>query len=383
VLPFANLSSDPEQEYFADGITECLLMELSRLSGLFVISRHSSFLYKGRSKRAEEIGAELGVRFLVEGSVQRSGSQVRITAQLIDASTGAHLWAERYDRELKDIFALQDDVTQHIVAVLQVRLGSDDQKRASHQGTASLEAHDHVLHGLERFWTYEREPVEESSALFAKAVELDPGYAFAHAWLARVLTFCWAMLWDSREETLTRAFDHARMAVDLAPQLPYAHAVLCWLQIWRKQSEAAIAAGWRAVTLDPNNADAHFFLSIAFSTAARGEEALHHISKALRLNPHPSALYQWGLGMCYFVLEEYDQAIAACRRGVELKDAFISNHFWLCVTYTLLGRDEEARIEREKALTLSGGHKPVVRGIWVEEDLRLRMRGLALLAGLA
>src|SRR5450755_3559181 len=383
VLPFANMSSDSEQEYFADGITDGLIAELSRLPGLFVISRHSSFVYKGVSKRAEEIGAELGVRYLLEGSVQRAAERVRITVQLIDAASGAHLWAERYDRELKDIFAVQDDVTQRIVNVLQVKFAAAEQERIGHVGTANVEAHDCLLRGLERFWKFTPESTREASVQLVRAVELDPGYAAAHTWLARVLVFRWIMILDPNPETLERAYDHIRLAVDLDPKAPHAQAVLCWVQLWRKQGEAAIAAGWRAVHLDPNNADAYFFLSFALAVSGRGEEALHNIVKAMRLTPHPSAFYQTALCLCYIVLEEYDLAIAACKRGIEVTDASVPNHYWLCLIYTLLGRDEEARVERERLMELSGGRKPVMQVIWLDGDLRLRMHAVARLAGLA
>jgi TolB-like protein len=382
VLPFANMSADPGQEYFADGITDGLITDLSRLASLFVISRHSSFVYKGLSKRAEEIGAELGVRYLLEGGVQRAGDRVRISAQLIDTTSGAHLWAERYDRELKDIFAVQDDVTRRIVAVLQVKLAGSEAERLGHEGTGSIEAHDALLRGLERFWVYTADTVEQARVLFAKALELDPGYAFAHAWLARTLAYQWLSLWDPREETLEQAYEHARMAVDLDPNMPYAHSALGWVQLWRKQEEAAIAAGRRAVALDPNNADAHLFLSVTLSAAGRGEEALPHIQKGMRLNPYPSSFYQSALGFCYFVLNDFDKAIAACRRGVELSEAFMPNHFWLCATYTQLNRHEEALVEREKMLALTGGRKPVIRSIWLNEGLRQRMQGLKQVADL-
>jgi adenylate cyclase len=382
VLPFANMSSHSEQEYFADGITDGLIAELSRLPGLFVISRHSSFVYKGVSKRAEEIGAELGVRYLLEGSVQRAAKRVRITVQLIDAASGAHLWAERYDRELKDIFAVQDDVTQRIVNVLQVKFAAAEQERIGHVGTANVEAHDCLLRGLERFWKFTPESTREASVQLVRAVELDPGYAAAHTWLARVLVFRWITVLDPNPETLERAYDHIRLAVDLDPKAPHAQAVLCWVQLWRKQGEAAIAAGWRAVHLDPNNADAYFFLSFALAVSGRGEEALHNIIKAMRLTPHPSAFYQTALCLCYIVLEEYDLAIAACKRGIEVTDASVPNHYWLCLIYTLLGRDEEARVERERLMELSGSRKPVMQVIWLNGDMRLRMHALAKLAGL-
>ena len=382
VLPFANMSSDSEQEYFADGITDGLITELSRLPGLFVISRHSSFVYKGVSKRAEEIGAELGIRYLLEGSVHRAADRVRIAARLIDAASGVHLWAERYDRELKDVFAVQDDVTQRIVNVLQVKFVAAGQKRGSHGGTASVEAHDCLLRGLERFWKFTPESTEEASAQLIRAVELDPGYAAGHAWLARVLVFRWIMMLELNPETLERAYDHIRLAADLDSKGPHTQAVLCWVQLWRKQGEAAIAAGWRAVDLDPNNADAYFFLSFALAVSERGEEGLHNILKAMRLTPHPSAFYQTALGLCYFVLDEYELAIAAYKRGIEVTDVSIPNHYWLCLIYTLLGRDEEARLERERLTELTGGRKPALRYIWLNDDLGFRMNGLARLAGL-
>ena len=382
VLPFANMSSDSEQEYFADGITDGLITELARLPGLFVISRHSSFVYKEVSKRAEEIGAELGVRYLLEGSVHRAAERVRITVQLIDAATGSHLWAERYDRELKDVFAVQDDVTERIVNVLQVKFAAAKHQRIGHGGTDNVEAHDCLLRGLERFWIFTPESTKEASVQLVRAVELDPGYAAGHIWLARVLVFRWIMILEPSTEILESAYDHIRLAVDLDPKAPHAQAVLCWVQLWRKQGEAAIAAGWCAVHLDPNNADAYFFLSFALAVSGRGEEALHNIVKAMRLTPHPSAFYQTALCLCYIVLEDYDLAIAACKRGIEVTDASIPNHYWLCLIYTLLGRDEEARVEREKLMELSGGRKPVLQVIWLDGDMRLRMHALARLAGL-
>ncbi len=178
------------------------------------------------------------------------------------------------------------------------------------------------------------------------------------------------------------AFEHARAATDLAPQMPYGHAVLCWVELWRKRGEDSIAAGWRAVAMDPNSADAHLFLSLSLSAAGRGEEALHCIEKGMRLDPHPSAFYQYALGQCYFVLEDYEKAVEPLKRGVELRRSFVPNLYLLCLVYTLLGRDDEARLVREEVLVLTGGRTAAVRSMWVDEDLRLRWEGLAHLAGL-
>jgi TolB-like protein len=384
VLPFINYSSDPEQEYFADGITEDLTTELSRISGLFLISRHSAFVYKGMAKRAEEIAAELGVQYLLEGSVRRCERQVRISAQLIDAAFGEHIWAERYDRQLEDIFAVQDDVTRRIVDVLQVKLAGPEAELIGCEGTHSLEAYDMLLRGLERYWVFTPTSTGDAVEKFARAVELDSGYATGHAWLSRALTFRSIMLWDPAAETLDRAYDHARVAVDLDDRLPLAHSMLGWVQLWRRQGEASIAAGRRALTLDPNNADAHLFLSYSLVAAGRAREALHSIEKGMRLNPHPSAVYQYALGLIYFMLDEYENAIAAFKCGIEVTDVFIPNHRHLCMTYTLLGREKEARVEREKVMSLRRGGKCSLQPVFFfDENLSRRMTALAELAGVA
>jgi TolB-like protein/Tfp pilus assembly protein PilF len=383
VLPLTNMSCNQDQEYFADGFTDCLITEVSRISGLFVISRQSSFIYKGVVKRSEAIGVELGVRYLLEGSIQRSGKLVRITAQLIDAVSGAHVWADHYDRELKDIFSLQDDVTRCIVTVLKVQLAHNEIDRFGHEGTVSPEAHDSLLRGLERFWLYTPETTEQAKLHFSCAVELDPDYAAAHVWLARSVVFQWIFLWDLRDEALEQALEHVRIAIDLDPQHSNAYSALCWVQCWRKQGESSLEAGRRAVALDPNNADAYLFLAMILAALGRGEEALNYIKTGLRLNPLPSSFYQAALGFCYYSQEKYEEAIAAYKRGAEVTDAFIPNHVWLCLIYKLLGRESEARIEREKVLALSGGRKPAVRHIFLDETLSARTQELIQLTGLA
>jgi adenylate cyclase len=378
VLPFTNLSNDQEQGYFADGITDTLITELSRLPELLVISRQSSFAYRNAPMKAEEISRELGVRYLLHGSVQRAASRVRIIAQLIDAESGAHLWAERFDREIENVFHVQDEVVRHIMAVLQVRIvaGSDRLRSPQEEGPRNLEAHDRLMRGLERFWIYTQESMDKAHGFFKQAVELAPTDAEAHAWLARALVFRWLMYWDERPDGLEQAYHHARTAVDLGPRLPQAYTVLCWVQLWRRECAAAAAAGRRAATLDPNNADAHMFIAYALSVCGKGKEAMHHIEKALRLNPHPSSLYHFTLGQCYYVLKDYEKAIEAFRQGVAVWNAFYPNHFYLCLTYTLLGREEEARSARESLLALTEGRRPALRRIQlhsgVDQELERR-----------
>jgi adenylate cyclase len=367
VLPFTNMSDDPGQDYFVDGIVEDLTTDLSKLSGLVVISRHSAFAYKGTGRSAGDIARELGVRYLVEGSVRRDGHRVRIAAHLIDSVSGAHLWADRYDRDLKDIFAVQDEVAQRIVKSLQVKLVGIESDRLGHEGTSSLEAHDLLLRGLERLWHYSQEPAADAQAFFAKAVALDPDYAAAHAWLARSYVFQWAMNWIS-EDSLEVAYEHAKTAVALDDNLPLGHAVLGWVQMWRKQANNALSAGRHAVALDPNNADAQLFLSITLSALGRGKESLNYIRNAIQLNPHPSTLYLMALGITYYVLGQFEEAIEAHQRGVELRPRFPPNHLCLAMTYLRLERQEEAIAVWRAHLALTNGRP--LHGVWIEETLR-------------
>lgn len=351
VMPFVNISADPKHEYFADGITDDIITDLSKLSGLFVISRHSSFAYKATNKPLTEIAAAMRVRYLVEGSVRRQGDRARITANLVDTKSERSLWAERYDRDLTDIFAVQDDVAHSIVHALEIKLTGFEADRLGHEGTNSIEAHDALLRGLERFWLYTREGCIESQKQFHRAVELDPNYAYGHAWLARSYVYPWIMNWvPVIEQTLLPALVHAEKAVELDDLLPFSHSILGWVLLWRRDAQRAIAEGRRACALDTNNADAHIFLSYTLTATGRSAEGLRYIEKGMRLNPHPSCLYLQTLGLCYFAMAEYEKAIAAFNEGVEVNPMFLPHHTMLAVTYALLGREEEMRAERNVVL---------------------------------
>lgn len=381
VLPLANIGADPTQEYFSDGITDSLIADLSRLSGLQVISRQTSFAYKNSSQRGDRIAAELGVQHLLEGSVQRWGGRVRIAVQLVHAASGAHLWSERYERELNDLFALQDDVTRRIVGALHVQLTRIENEQFGHDRTASVEAHDALLRGLQQHWQYTPTSNDAARAWFAKALQLDDDYAAAHAWLARALAFQWIMRFSDEDTVLEDALRHAQRAVELQPRLPYALSVLGWVQLWRGERDASLAASWEAVSLAPHNAEANMMLAMGLSSAGRGEEALFFIGEALRLNPHPSAFYQYALAQCHLALEEYDAAIAALKRGYEVSDTFIPGPITLCLIYAWLGREQEMRVYREKTLALLGGDKRGIHYPWLEPRLRARHEESLRLAG--
>ena len=384
VIPFANMSADPEQEYFADGITEDLITDPSKLAGLSVISRHSSFVYKKANKRIEEIGVELGVRYILEGSVRRGGETMRITAQLVDARSGEHVWAQRFDRPVQDAFCVQDDVTQKIVAALAVSLTPLEAARIGHEGTASLEAHDSLLRGLQRFWIYSEAANREAQALFERALEHDGDYAAAHAWLARSLLFDYAMSWaDSTVETLELARRHAQTAVELDGLLPFAHAIRCWAELWARNGSAALEAGRRAIALDPNNTDARLFQSLSLSARGQGEDGLRQIETGMALNPHPSTIYYWARGWSLQVLGRDQEALADFKAGTRLRAAFVPNLLyatWACVN---LGRMKDAHRYRDAIVAIIAGQQQRVRNIWLDAAWQRRFADALQQIGLA
>jgi adenylate cyclase len=370
VLPFDNMSGDPAQEYFVDGITEDLIADLSKISGLFVIARHSAFTYKGRAVKVQEVGRELGVRYVLEGSVRKADNRVRITAQLVEAGTGGHLWAERYDRDLEDIFAVQDEVAHKIVGALEVKLVKGERERGSRKDTDNLEAYDCMLRGNEQFFRLTQEGVAQARAMFQRAIELDPDYASAYAWLARAHVYDWIVGWNfSFEQTVERGFELAQKAVALDDTLPYGHSMLGWAHLWKKQHEPAIAEGERAVALDPNDADAHAWLAMSLSWAGRPEEAMRLIAKAMRHNPHYPVVYLFIVGHAYFVMERYEESIAALRRSVVRNPDFLPGHLFLGAVCGLLGREEEGRAAVAEIAGISPNY-PRGRSLSVFKDPR-------------
>ncbi|MBI3800740.1 MAG: tetratricopeptide repeat protein [Deltaproteobacteria bacterium] len=345
VLPFTNISSDPEQEYFSDGITEDLITDLSKLSGLFVISRNSAFLYKGRAVKPEQVSQELGVRYLLEGSIRKANSQVRITAQLIDSTTGYHLWAERYDRELQDIFAVQDEVTRKIVAALEVKLTEGEQQRLGRAPTENLEAYDYYLRGLECHALTTEEANAQAQQLFAKAIQLDPQFAIAHAYLGWTYFEDWVLGWNQKAETLVGAAHWAQRALALDRTLSDGHRLLGTIHLWKKEYEQAIAEVEQAITLDPNCADSYVALGDVLNWVGRPEEAIELIEKGMRLNPQYPTWYVWDLGHAYYLAGRYEEAITTLKRVLIRNPNFMPPHAYLCTIYVELGRTEEAQSE--------------------------------------
>ena len=355
VLPFTNLSSDPEQEYFSDGITEDLITDLSRLSGLFVIARHSTFTYKEKAVKVQEVSRELGVRYVLEGSVRKVGERVRITAQLIDAPTGHHLWAERYDRPLKDIFALQDEIVQKIVTTLRLQLSLWEHGHLVRKTTDNLKAYDSYLRGVEYFYRSTQEATAQARQMFEYALALDSQYAEAYAQLGWTYSMGWISQWSQDSQALEQAFALAQKAVALDASLSLAHRVLSCVSLWKKQHEQAIVAAERAVALAPNDAEGYMRLGEVLNFAGRPEEAIGWVEKAIRLNPR-AFLYSFFLGHAYYLTGRYEEAIAVLKGILTRNPDFLPTHIYLAAIYSELGRETEARAEVAEVLRRSPHH---------------------------
>ncbi len=352
VLPFTNMSGDAEQEYFADGISEDIITELSRFEGLLVIARNSTFRFKGQAVDVSDVARALGVRYVLEGGVRREGGRVRITAQLIDAKSGGHLWAERYDRELTDVFAVQDDVTRQIIAALQSKLGELTPTRGNNPLTTSAEAYDLYLRG--RIYKDRRTQQTNTRAqeLFETAIELDAAFAAAYAELGHAKMLAWYYGWSEGAAAIEDAEQAALKAVALDRSLPQAHDRLAWALAWQNRVDEAITAARQATALDTNFASGYSTLSTMLSFGGESAEALAAADIALRLDPY-SFTAETGRGQAHFIAQDYEQAITDFRASLALNPDFGAAHQYLAATYGLLGYEEEARAEAAEVLRLT------------------------------
>jgi adenylate cyclase len=383
VLPFTNMSDDPEQDYFSDGMTDDLITDLSRLSGLLVIARHSVFAYKGKPVNLKDVSRELGVRYVLEGSVRRADAQVRINAQLIDATTGYHVWAERYDRALKDIFVLQDEIMQKIVRALEIKLTKEEQERFRLAPTNNLEAYDYFLRGWQYFWRLTQKDMVQARQMFERATQIDPQYAGAHAGLSTAYLNEFVFQWDPQPQTLERAFDMAQKAVTLDDSLALAHHALGVVYPWKKQPEQAIAELERAIALDPNYANAYAMLADTLCWAGRPEEAIGLMKKAMRLNPHYEQYQSWyvyTLGESYRFAGQYEEAITILKRALLLNPTFWPADIHLAVAYSELGQEEEAHVAAAEVLRINPSFSlELGRQTWPYKDPAQMERDMATL----
>jgi adenylate cyclase len=353
VLPFVNMSGDPEQEYFSDGITEDLITDLSRVSGLLVIARNSVFIYKGKAAKIEQVGRELGVRYVLEGSVRKVKDRVRITAQLVDASTSGHIWAERYDRDLEDIFALQDEVTQRIVSALTVKLTENEQvcRACKCQSSCNIEAYDFYLRGLESLFRFTKEANFLARKMFEKSIELDPQYAPAYSRMGETYLDEWVLGWNPNTHLVDKAFELANKAIALDESLSEPHGLLGNVYLWKRQHEEAIAELEKAISMNPNDADALSELGGILAWSGKPEESVGIIKQAMRLNPRYPADYLWSLGHAYFLMKQYEEAIGTFNRALNLNPNFYPSHFYLTASFSEQDREDEARFHLAQLLS--------------------------------
>jgi TolB-like protein/DNA-binding winged helix-turn-helix (wHTH) protein/Tfp pilus assembly protein PilF len=333
VLPLVNLSGDPAQEYFSDGLTEVLTGDLSRISSLFVISRNSAFTYKGKAVKVQDVSKEMGVRYVLEGSVQRADQRVRITVQLIDATTGYHVWSQQYDRPLQDLFALQDEIVQKIVTTLKLQLTLQEQGYIVHRRTDNLEAYDAFLRGAEYHYRITQEATAQARQLFEKALALDPQYAEAYASLGYTYWVEWLSRWSADPQTLERVSELAQRALALDDSLPMAHSLLGIFYSQKHQYDQAIAQGERAITLDPNFADSYAVQAEVLIFAGRPEEALQAVEQAMRLNPRCPPWYLVWLGLAYQMTGRYAEAIATWKELLSRSPTAAGANLLLAVSY--------------------------------------------------
>ena len=353
VLPFDNLSAYPEQGYFNEGIAGEILTDLSMLTGLFVISRHSTFMYKGKSVTARQVSQDLGVRFVLQGSVRKAGDDLSITAKLIDAQADKQLWVKRFDQDLDNLFTISHEILQKIADTLELNLSEGEQKRLVYQGTHNIEAHDLYMRGQGQYFIFTPKGIKKSIAMFTQVIDLDPDYAIAHAWKSRVLIYQFIIgINNSKEETILPAIKSAKKAIELYEFLPLAHACLGWALMWNNEIDEAVVELNKTFDLDPNFADGNMWHSMILSSAGRGDEALGLIKKAVRLNPFHTVQYIFAFGVAYFTQGQYEKALSYFMRCNERNPNYLPTHIFITSCFGLLEKTEESKAAKSKLLQL-------------------------------
>jgi len=355
VLPFVNMSDDPKQEYFSDGLTDQIINGLSKVPNLFVIARNSTFTYKGKPVKVQRVAEDLGVKYVLEGSVQRTADRIRITAQLIDATTGHHLWSERYDRNLEDIFAIQDDITMEIMKAMQVKLTRGEQARlwGKHE-TTNLEAYGKFMEARAYILRVTKEDVAHGRQLVEEAIALDPEFAGAYAMLGWTHFFDARFGWtESRANSIKMAFKYAEKALEMDDTLDYSYALLSAVYLVKRQHEKAVAAAEHAHTLNPNGALVYNTLAGVVGCSGRWEESIIYGKKSIRLNPFPPPnSFHW-LGRAYFMTGQYDEAILTFKKALGVNPNYLPAHAFLAATYSSLGREAEATAAAKEVLRIN------------------------------
>jgi adenylate cyclase len=354
VLPFVNMSGDPKQEFFSDGITEDIITALSKVPMLFVIARNSTFTYKGKAVNVKQISEELGVRYVMEGSVQKSANRVRITAQLIDALSGDHIWAERYDRDLKDIFDLQDEVTRNILTAMQVKIMEGEQALHRDKGIRNLNCYLKLLEGKNYANQFDIEGNGLARRMGEEALVMCPESSSAYNLLA--ITYMmdyWLGSGKSPQESIEKAIELARKAISLDDTYAQSHGLLSFLYSIKREHEKALAEGERAVALDPNGADVYAWYAMSLNFAGKPEEALPLFQKAIRLNPFGPTWYFFNLGNAFLFTDRPEEAASAYKKALQRSPDNLLAHVFLATAYSMMSREKEARAEAAEVLRIN------------------------------
>jgi TolB-like protein/cytochrome c-type biogenesis protein CcmH/NrfG len=382
VLPFVNLSGDPEQEYFSDGMTEEIISALGSVPKLFVIARNSTFTYKGKPVKVQQVAEELGVRYVLEGSVRKGGDKIRITAQLVDALTGRHLWAKRYDRNLSDIFAVQDELTKEIITAMQVKLTEGEQVQAAARGTNNLEAYLKCLQSREYAHRVNPESVALAIQLAEEAIALDPEYATAYYSLGKAhIVAVWVRASKSPKQSLGKAMESLQKAIVLDNTPAEAHGRLGFLYAMTRRYDKGVAEAEKAVALNPNSAMAHVMLGKTLIFAGRWEESIPEYKKGIRLNPIPPNMYYYSLGLSYCWTGQSEKAITWCEKAVRREPDSLYARIMMTVVYSLSGQDEKARVQAAEVLRIQPKYT-IKKSRYKRKEDRERFNGALSKAGL-
>jgi adenylate cyclase len=351
VLPFVNMSGDPAQEYFADGFTEDLITDLSKLSELLVIARNSVFTFKGKPVNIEEVGKDLGVRYILEGSVRKEGGKVRINAQLIDVKSGGHIWADRYDRNVEGIFDLQDEVSQKIVSALALKLSIGEEERLLKKETANIDAYDAYLRGLEFFSRFTKESNDQARLNFEKASNLDPNFASALSKLGWTYFVDWSMGWSHDPQSLKIAMEKGEKALSANPSSFEGQCLIASVLLWEKKHDEAIAKYQKAIDLNPNYSEACSGLGEALTWAGRPREGIPLIEEAIRLNPRHPAYYEFNLGHAYFLLNQNEKAVSVFQKSLDINSSFFPSRIFMAAAYSRMGKINEGKKEIQPVIS--------------------------------
>jgi adenylate cyclase len=361
VLPFENMTGEPEQEHIADGISESIISSLSKIPEIFVIARNSTFTYKGKPVKVQRVAEELGVQYILEGSVQKSENRIRVTAQFIDATAGVHIWSDRYDRNINDLFQVQYDITHEIIVALQVELTDGEQALIRYKSTKNLDAWTYAVRGMSLFERLNKVDNEKAKKLFERAVKEDPEYTWAWTMLA------WTYLMEAKDgyvhledrgKSIKKSLEIAQKVFQLDVKDPEIHTLRGLIYLYEMQHDKAIAEAKQAIAYGPNNADAHALFANILRFSGRFEEADMHIQEAMRLSPYHKEWYLWELGMCYYYLGRYEEMLEIGRNYLKIaesrkiKNMAFGGHFISSLSLVRLGKIEEARSHMKKVLKI-------------------------------